>query len=66
MELAREIERVVHQDDGLAAKTHLAAGRAIFYGDPQYPGQVIKEYPDGHRQLVTIDSKNVVSIIREL
>ena len=42
-----------HQPE--AAKAHLAAGRAIYYGDPRYPGQIVKEYPDGRRQLVHID-----------
>lgn len=65
-ELSREIERAVHSDDGLAAKTHLAAGRAIYYGDQRYPGQIIKEHPDGHRQLVHIDENSVVTVIKEL
>ena len=65
-ELSREIERAVQFDDGLAAKTHLAAGRAIYYGDPRFPGQIVKEYPDGRRQLVDIDEKSVVTIIREI
>ena len=65
-ELSREIERAVHSDDGLAAKTHLAAGRAIYYGDPRYPDQIIKEYPDGRRQLVSIDEKSVVTVIKEI
>lgn len=66
IDLPREIERAVHCDDGLAAKSHLAAGRAIYYGDPQYPGQIVKEHPDGRRQLVEIDEKSVVTIIKEI
>ena len=65
-ELLREIEHAVRFDDGLAAKAHLAAGRAIYYGDPQYPGQIVKEYPDGRRQLVNIDEQNVVTVIKEI
>jgi HAD domain in Swiss Army Knife RNA repair proteins len=65
-ELWREIERAVRFDDGLAAKSHLAAGRAIYYGDPQYPGQIVKEYPDGRRQLVNIDEKGVITVIKEI
>ena len=65
-ELLREIEQAVHFDDGLAAKTHLAAGRAIYYGDPQYPDQIVKEYPDGRRQLVDIDEQSVVTVIKEI
>lgn len=66
IELSREIERAVQFDDGLAAKAHLAAGGAIYYGDPRFPGQIVKEYPDGRRQLVDIDEKSVVTVIREI
>jgi hypothetical protein len=65
-ELAREIEKSVLQDDGRAAKAHLAAGRPIYYGDPRYPGQIVREFPDGHCQIVTIDLQNVVTVIKEL
>ncbi len=51
---------------GGAAQMHLAAGRAIYYGDPRYPGQIVKEYPDGRRQLVAIDEQNVVTVIKEI
>ena len=53
-----------HQPE--AAKAHLVAGRAIYYGDPRYPGQIVKEYPDGRRQLVHIDEKSVVTVIKEI
>lgn len=65
-ELLREIEHAVRFDDELAAKAHLAAGRAIYYGDPQYPEQIVKEYPDGRRQLVNIDEQSVVTVIEEI
>jgi len=50
----------------LASRGHLAAGRAIYYGDPQYPDQIVKEYPDGRRQLVEIDEQSVVTVIEEI
>lgn len=35
------------------SREHLAAGRPIYYGDDDTPpGLVIKEHPDGHRELV--------------
>lgn len=35
------------------AHDHLAAGRPIYYGDDDAPpGLVIKEHPDGYRELV--------------
>ncbi|MEO8121214.1 MAG: hypothetical protein ABI606_18065 [Rhodoferax sp.] len=64
--LELEIERAVHSDDGMAAKAHLAAGRAIYNGDPQYPGQIVKQYPDGRRQFVSIDEKSAVTVIRDI
>lgn len=40
-------------DDGSEAHSHLAAGRPIYYAKPDTPrDRVIKEYPDGRRQLV--------------
>jgi hypothetical protein len=65
-DLWREIEKALLNDDGRAAKTHLAAGRAIYYGDPMYAGQTVREFPDGRRQLVAIDRQNVVTVIKEL
>ena len=47
-----QLAEALAQDAGEAAQAHLAAGRAIYYGDPAYPGAVVKQYPDGHRQLV--------------
>lgn len=39
--------------DDSAARAHLAAGRAIYYAKNNTPqGLLIKEYPDGHRELV--------------
>lgn len=44
------------EDDGAAARTHLAAGRPIYYGDADTPcGLVIKEYSDGRKELVRFD-----------
>lgn len=47
-------------DTGEAAKSHLAAGRAIYYGDRRFPSGIVKEYPDGRRQLVTFDGDTEV------
>lgn len=65
-QLSVEIECAVRSDDGRAAKEHLAAGRVIYYGDQRHPGQIIKEFPDGRKQIVTIDDQNVVFVIREI
>lgn len=61
-----EFERAITHDDGLAAQQHLAAGRPIYYGDAQYPEGLVKKYPDGHKQLVSVSAKGEVSVIRNL
>lgn len=54
-------------DTGEAAKRHLEAGHPIYYGDPAHSDGVVKEYPDGHRQLVTFDmTTGEESVVREL
>jgi hypothetical protein len=40
-------------DKGEEAGRHLAAGRAIYYCDDRFKDALVKEYPDGRRQLVT-------------
>ncbi len=61
-----EFERAIADDDGLAARQHLAAGRPIYYGDARYPEGLVKKYPDGRKQLVSIGADNTVSVIRNL
>lgn len=57
--------KALASDAGEEAKRHLAAGRAIHYGDDRYPEGVVKEYPDGRRQLVTFRDDREV-LIRDL
>lgn len=54
------------QDKGEEAQRHLAAGRAIYYGDDRYPDEVVKEYPDGRRQLVTFTDDDTEVVVRDL
>lgn len=50
-QLWRELRRA--QGDDSAARAHLAAGRAIYYSDDDTPaGLLVKEHPDGRRELV--------------
>jgi hypothetical protein len=51
-----EFERQLANDDGGAAKAHLAAGNPIYYTEADTPEHTcLKEYPDGRRELVTFD-----------
>jgi len=41
------------RDDGAAARAHLQAGRPVYYREDTTPsGLVIKEFPNGRRELV--------------
>ena len=62
-----QCEHELDSDTGEAAKAHLAAGRPIYYGDPAYPGAVVKQYPDGRRQLVRFEwPSGTETVIRDL
>ena len=61
-----EIEDALRYDDGLAAQKHLEAGRAVYYADEQHPGEVIRLFPDGRRQIVSVDAEGVIGVVREL
>lgn len=50
------IEAALRHDDGAAAREHLAAGFPIYFSDADTPPDaVIKQYPDGRRELVRFD-----------
>jgi len=53
-------------DDGEAARSHLAAGFWITYVDPTYPDEIIREWPDGRREFVGLDNQNQIVTIWEL
>ena len=61
-----EFVNALANDDGFAAKQHLAAGRPIYYGDDRYPEGLIKEYPNGSRQIVSVDPDGKITVIRDL
>jgi hypothetical protein len=52
----KAMTRLLSQDDGQAARSHLAAGNPIYYREPDTPsGLCVKEYPNGKRELVSFD-----------
>ena len=66
VDLWPEIEAALWEEDDTAAGEHLAAGFPIYYSEPDTPGEVaIKEYSDGHRELVRFDhdGEHLVSAI---
>jgi len=44
----------------------LDAGRPIYYGDARYPAGLIKKYPDGRKQLVSVNHRGDISGIQDL
>ena len=57
-DLWTELGADLAQDDGRAAREHLAAGFPIYFREADTPaGLVIKQYPDGRRELVTFDAQ---------
>ncbi len=61
-----QFECEMDSDTGEAARAHLAAGRPIYYVDPAYPDDIVKEYPDGRRELVSVDDDGQISALRAL
>ncbi|MHB1514067.1 MAG: hypothetical protein ACYCTF_14090 [Acidiferrobacter sp.] len=61
-----EFERAITSDDGQAAQQHLDAGRPIYYGDARFPEGLVKKYPDGRKQLVSVSTDGKVFVIRDL
>ena len=59
------LTRALASDKGEDAQRHLAAGRPIYYGDDRFKDAVVKEYPDGRRQVVTFKGEAEV-VIRDL
>jgi hypothetical protein len=57
---------LVLEDTGEAAREHLAAGRAVYYGDADYPDFAVKEYPDGRKEVVDFDDDGKERIIKQL
>jgi len=56
-------EAELAHDDGAEAARRLAAGNPIYFCDPDTPENlVIKQYPDGRRELVSlgVDGEKVV------
>lgn len=65
VELSVELERAI-TNDGLAAQQHLAAGRPIYYGDADFPEGLVKKYPDGRKQLVSVSEDGKITVIRDI
>ncbi|MGO0790910.1 hypothetical protein [Herbaspirillum rubrisubalbicans] len=61
-----ELERLIEHDDGAAARSHLEAGRWITYRDRNYPGFMVREWPNGKRELMQGDLHGNIIVLRTL
>lgn len=59
-------EREIEDTGDEAARRHLNAGRPIYVGDDAFPGRVVREYPDGRRELMRLDERDVLVVERAL
>lgn len=63
IELARKSEvqaemigyMVGDMDEGAAAAAHLESGQPITYADDNFPGLMVREWPDGRCELIGVD-----------
>lgn len=51
-------------DDGQAAQAHLDAGKPIYYCEKKYPDEMVRKWPDGHLELVTVTYDGSISRTR--
>lgn len=56
------LKRELSRDDGAAARSHLEAGRSIYYCDDRFVDEIVRECPDGTKELLEINE--VGEIIR--
>lgn len=65
-QLWRTLETGIRHDNGSAARSHLKAGRPIYYSEDDTPdGLLIKKHPCGRRELVRFDEAGDL-VMREL
>ena len=63
---APEFLEALLNGDWSPGQEHLDAGYPIYYENPDFPGYVIKEYPDGRRELLTVTDLGEITSVRDL
>lgn len=58
------VERELRRDDGAAAKSHLAAGRPIYYCPDDFSDDIVREWPDGRKDLVQVSDAGDITYVR--
>lgn len=59
-------EDVMEQESKDHVQAQLAAGWAISYADEDYPGEIVREFPDGRRQIVDCHDDGEEFVVREI
>ena len=70
-ELWEELIRQSLEDEkgpelGPAAHKHLMEGRPVYYSEDSFPGETVKHYPDGHREIVAHDETYRQIFVRDV
>jgi hypothetical protein len=59
-------ERELRHDDGAAAKAHLRAGRPVYYIDWRFDDEIVRRWPSGQCELVTLDDVGQIIHVRPM
>ncbi|MET2530389.1 hypothetical protein [Ralstonia pseudosolanacearum] len=62
----KRVEWVLAHDNGEAARSHLAAGNPIYCADENFPNGLVRQWPDGMRELVSIGRTGTITVIQTL
>ncbi|HEY0153603.1 MAG TPA: hypothetical protein VGB92_16460 [Longimicrobium sp.] len=60
------VERIGREAVAAAVRDHKRAGRDIYYTDAAFPGYVIREAPDGTRELLEEDAAGELRAVRTI
>ncbi len=60
------VERIGREAVAAAVRDHKHAGRDIYYTDAAFPGYVIREAPDGSRELLEEDTAGELRLVRSV
>ncbi len=61
-----ELIEAISAGDDSAAKEHLAAGRWITYRDRKLANQLVREWPNGLREIITADEQGNITVLKTL
>jgi hypothetical protein len=61
-----EFEAALCADDDSEARSLLAAGCPIYVVDPGDPDRIVRQFPDGRRQIVDVGPNGKISVLHDL